>query len=136
MGDLNGRIGNHNTGIKEYLGKGEPTKSNNGDRIIEICIENELVIANMNFKHKDNHKYVSVEENRNEKSIVDYFLISKHKWKNIQEVKVMQQDKIGNVTTQLIVNNKLNSYCLTPNGRKAGLSKIILTENVNSEQRS
>lgn len=96
MGDLNGRVGKQNEGIEEYLGKeGETTKNNNGDRIIEISIENNLVIANTKFRHKDIHKYTRAVDSRNEKSIIDYFLISKPKWKNVQDVKVTRLAEIG-----------------------------------------
>jgi len=47
MGDLNGRVGNKNRGKEEYMGKeGEETLNNNGERIIEVCIENNLIITN------------------------------------------------------------------------------------------
>lgn len=82
IGDLNGRVGNKNSGIEKYMGKeGEETLNKNGKRIIEICIENNLIITNTKFKHKDIHKYTRGRESRNEKSIIDYFLISKNKWK-------------------------------------------------------
>lgn len=60
------------------MGKeGESTKNNNGERMIEFCIENDLIITNSKFKHKDIHKYTREQPSRKEKSIIDYFLINR-----------------------------------------------------------
>lgn len=67
MGNLNGR-----EGIEDYLGReGEETLHNNRERIIELSVENDLIIiTNTRVKY-----------NVNEKSIIDYFLITKTKCK-------------------------------------------------------
>lgn len=35
----------------------EESKNDNGIKLIDLCIENDLVIMDSKFKHKDIHKY-------------------------------------------------------------------------------
>lgn len=96
MGDLNGRVGNDNTGIEKWLGReGENLKNNNGKRIIDLCMENDLVIGNTKFSHKDIHKITREEINRKERSIIDYYLIHREIWKYVKDIKVKRSAEIG-----------------------------------------
>ena len=113
MGDLNGRIGNDNRGVETWMGiEGDTIKNNNGEKIIEFCVENDLIIANSKFKHKDIHKYTRAEPSKNERSIIDYFLVSKDKWNYIKDVKVKRQAEIGSD------HYLLNMEMLTPEQEK------------------
>lgn len=96
LGDLNGRVGNDNTGIERNMGtEGEQVKNNNGERIINLSIDNDFVITNTKFKHKDIHKFTREEINRGEKSIIDYILINRENWKYVKDCKVIRQAEIG-----------------------------------------
>jgi hypothetical protein len=47
IGDLNGRVGKKDNTTMEVIGKhGENIRNGNGRRLIEHCIENDLMIAN------------------------------------------------------------------------------------------
>ncbi|KAK9752843.1 hypothetical protein QE152_g3916 [Popillia japonica] len=71
-------------------------RNKNGEKIMELCIE-DLVITNTKFKHKDVHKYTRAvaADSRNERSIIDGFLISRQKFKLIKDVRVYRQAEIG-----------------------------------------
>ncbi|GFR58180.1 craniofacial development protein 2 [Elysia marginata] len=57
MGDLNAKVGPDNTGFEEYTGKhGLGVRNKNGERFLEFCIENNLVIGGTTFRQKDIHK--------------------------------------------------------------------------------
>ncbi|GFS10571.1 endonuclease-reverse transcriptase [Elysia marginata] len=57
MGDLNAKVGSDNTAFEEYMGKnGLGGRNKNGQRFLEFCIRNNLVIGRIIFKHKDIHK--------------------------------------------------------------------------------
>ncbi|XP_067207954.1 craniofacial development protein 2-like [Linepithema humile] len=59
MGDFNGKIGSNNNNLTEIMGfhgLGE-TRSNNGERLIDLCMANHLFIGGTRFPHKDIHKY-------------------------------------------------------------------------------
>lgn len=95
MGDINVRVGNKNTGIEEFMAsKNEEVKNDNGTRIVQLSAENNLIIAK--FKHKDIHKYTRTQPSKNGTSIIDYFLISRNKWKTVKNVKVTRQVESGN----------------------------------------
>ena len=57
MGDLNVRVGRDVETWGEVIGRhGEETKNNNGQRLLRLCIMNELIILNTFYYHKDIHK--------------------------------------------------------------------------------
>jgi hypothetical protein len=47
-------------------------KNENGRRLIEHCIENDLIIANTFYTHKDINKITKEVQSRSEKSIIEY----------------------------------------------------------------
>lgn len=74
MGDFNGRVGRKIN--DDVVGNwGEDTENDNGKRLIEFCKEQECVIMNTKFKHKDIHKYTWINPSRNLKSIIDYVIV-------------------------------------------------------------
>ena len=57
MGDLNAKVGSDNIGFEHCIGKhGLGTRNDNGERFLDFCMENDLVIGGTIFKHKDIHK--------------------------------------------------------------------------------
>ena len=54
--DLNARVGNEV--IEEMVGRhGVPGRNESGERLLEMCAEQELVVDNSRFKKKDVYKY-------------------------------------------------------------------------------
>ena len=114
MGDTNGRVGNNNDGIERHLGPfGEIVRNDNGNRLIDLCVENDFVIANSKFMHKDIHKYTREVKTRNEKSIIDYFVINRDNWRMVRDVKVQTQAEIGSdhflLIMQLVTDSPVNA---------------------------
>lgn len=52
------------------------------------------MIKTREFKHTNIYKFTQVKENRTEKSIIDYFLVRKHKAGVILHVKVTKEAEI------------------------------------------
>lgn len=78
MGDLNGKVGNVNGGFEWCLEKySKKLINSSGERIIEFCIENKLVIRNTQFTLKEIHKITIEVASRKKISIIDFFLVSK-----------------------------------------------------------
>ena len=54
MGDLNAKVGNENVGLERAIGKhwcGEMNE--NGKRLVDLCLDFDLVIRGTLFQHKD-----------------------------------------------------------------------------------
>ena len=89
LGDLNARVGNNAETSFGVIGKeGEATTSPNGERLIDFCIKNNMKIANTFFPHKDIHKYTRVNEDRSERSIIDYIIVSSSLLYSTMDVRV------------------------------------------------
>ncbi|XP_056006724.1 craniofacial development protein 2-like [Ostrea edulis] len=57
LGNLNAKVGNENIGKEATMGMhGIGETNNNGERLVELCEENSLVIGGTIFKHRDIHK--------------------------------------------------------------------------------
>lgn len=86
-GDFNARVGNIRQG--RVLGPfGEERKNNNGERVLNLCEEYNLKIANSFFKHKDIHKYTWEQHTRGLRSIIDYIVIKQNSAIKIFDVRV------------------------------------------------
>ena len=95
LGDLNARVGNKYDKCFGAIGKeGENIESANGEVLQDFCIRNNLKIANTFFKHKDIHKWTRVSEDRNERSIIDYIIVSSHLFYNTNDVRVKRGAEI------------------------------------------
>lgn len=75
-GDLNARVGKDADKWNWVIGvNGDEKMNNNGKELLELCIDNDLVIANTHFKPKYIHKFTREMASRREKSITDYVII-------------------------------------------------------------
>lgn len=87
LGDLNSRTGKSDNDVT--IGKyGEETLNNNGERLIDMCKQNNLRILIGFYQHRNIHKYTSTQDTKKLRSIIDY-VITKQKTKiQIQDVRV------------------------------------------------
>ncbi|GFR95564.1 endonuclease-reverse transcriptase [Elysia marginata] len=57
MGDLNSEVGNDDNGFERNMRKhGLGLRNDDGQRFLNLCVENDLIIGGTFFKHKKNHK--------------------------------------------------------------------------------
>ena len=95
LGDLNARVGNNVETAFGVIGKeGEETISPNGERLLDFCLRNNMKIANTFFPHKNIHKYTRENEDRSEKSIIDYIVVSNSLFYSTMDVKVSRGAEI------------------------------------------
>lgn len=82
MGDFNAKVGNSNTGCRRVLGQhGTGTRTDNGDRLIELCQHYDLVVGGSIFPHKEVHKY-TWESPNGAKNQIDHICIN-NKWRHV-----------------------------------------------------
>ena len=90
LGDLNARVGNEKIeGVMEKYGV--PEKNESGERLLNMCIESELVVGNSYFKKKGINKYTWVRVERGrviEKALMDYVLIARKMVGRLKDVHV------------------------------------------------
>ena len=83
MGDMNGHVGKNRDGVEHVIGEfsiGE--KNQEGERIIDYCVMNNMSIMNTYYKHQESHKWTwyrwnALQQRYNEKSMIDLFLTNK-----------------------------------------------------------
>lgn len=96
LGDFNSRVGKRDNMYKRILGPyGEEHRNNNGKRMLEYCLLNNLLITNSFHQHKDIHKYTREEPSRGEKSIIDYVLVEAENRKQIIDTRVRRGPEIN-----------------------------------------
>lgn len=79
----------------EQLRVTEDVLSGNGKRLLDICLDNELIITNTISQHKTIHKTAKEVIIRNEKSILNYKITKKIKRKGVKDIRVKRNYEIG-----------------------------------------
>ena len=81
MGDLNTKFGSDNVYCDRAFGKhGCGTWNENGERLIDFCNMNTLVIGGTLFPHQDTHKLTWCLPNGRDKNQVDHLMIEWYQW--------------------------------------------------------
>ena len=88
MGDINAKIGPDNTGYEQVMGihaLGE--MNNNGERFVDLCALNSLVIGGSVFPHKKIHKNTWVSPDGVTENQIDHICINKKFRRSLQDVR-------------------------------------------------
>ena len=103
LGDFNARVGNDNTNRERIMGKhGTGTMTDNGSRLCDICVENDLVIGGTFFQHKTIHKLTWRSPDGRTESQIDHILVN-GKWRrSLQDVKTRRLADVGSDHNLLI----------------------------------
>ena len=92
LGDMNTRVGDGE--VEGVVGKyGVPGENESGERLLDMCVEQELVIGNSFFKKKGKYKYtwIRVANGRViERTLMDYVLITKRMVGRLKDVHVFR----------------------------------------------
>ena len=82
MGDVNAKIGDDNEGIERTIGKqGLGSRNENGDRFVDLCITNDLMIGGTVFQHKEIHKYTWTSPDQATHNQIDHMAIN-NRWRS------------------------------------------------------
>ena len=77
MGDLNAKVGDDNNGAERTMGKfGCGSINNNGERLVEFCASNDLVIGGTLFNHPAIHRLTWYSPNGRDKNQIDHIAIN------------------------------------------------------------
>lgn len=87
LGDLNAKVGDR--GVDGVIGKyGVPGVNENGERLVEVCIERRLSVGNTWFQKRMIQKYTREGENGQERSLIDYVLVDERSKRFLEDVNV------------------------------------------------
>ncbi|RZF32400.1 hypothetical protein LSTR_LSTR001864 [Laodelphax striatellus] len=80
MGDWNGRVGRDMVRGQGCIGKfaGDGIINDNGERIIDFCVENNLMIGTHFYNHKRIHQITYSALGRQAESTIDYMVYTRH----------------------------------------------------------
>ena len=96
-GDLNARVGNEV--LEGIVGRhGVPGRNESGERLLEMCAEQELVVGNSWFKKNDVYKYTwlrMAERRVVGRALMDYMLLPKRMIGRMLDVKVWRGEGGG-----------------------------------------
>ncbi|XP_044573682.1 craniofacial development protein 2-like [Drosophila ananassae] len=123
MGDFNAKIGPNNNGLETIMGKhGVGSRSNNGDRLIDLCQTFQLVIGGTVFPHKEVHKYTWTSPNGHTRNQIDHICISKKWRRSLMDVRNRRGASIDSdhelVVGELIIKLRRNHNTGTRNTRR------------------
>lgn len=89
MGDFNAKIGGDNTGFEKVMGKhGLGEMNENGERFVDTCALNNLVIGGSVFPHKRIHKATWASPDRVTENQIDHFCITRKFRRTLQDLRV------------------------------------------------
>ena len=89
MGDLNAKVAIDNMYCERAMGKhGCGTRNENGERLVDFCNVNNLVIGGTLFPHQDIHKLTWRSPNGRDKNQFDHLMISGTWKRSLLDVRV------------------------------------------------
>ena len=96
MGDLNAKVGSDNTDYERVMGKhGMGTRNDNGERLVEFCAMNNLVIGGTLFTHRDIHKLTWTSPNGRDKNQIDHLMINGTWRRSLLDVRTKRSADVG-----------------------------------------
>ena len=88
LGDLNAKVGSDNTGYERIMGKnGVGDRSDNGERFLQYCQVNNLVIGGTIFPHKTSHKVTWESPGNRVQNQIDHITISRRFRRSLHDVR-------------------------------------------------
>ncbi|XP_056017205.1 relaxin receptor 1-like [Ostrea edulis] len=110
LGDLNANVGNDNIGKEATMGMhGRGERNNNGERLVELCEENSLVIEGTIFKHRDIHKQTWTSPDGHTNNQIDHIIINRRWRGSLQDVRVKRGADIDSDYSLVIAKIKLKT---------------------------
>lgn len=89
MGDLNAKVGTENENREHIMGKfGIGIRNDNGERFVEFCTEEDLVIGGTIFNHKAIHKATWYSPDGITRNQIDHLTISRKWRRSLLDVRV------------------------------------------------
>ena len=122
MGDMNAKVGKDNRGFEHIMGKhGTGEANDNGERFLDFCALNNLVIGGTIFPHKRIHKTTWVSPDGRTENQIDHFCVARKFRRSLQDVRVMRGADVASDHHLVLAKVKLKLKRFEPvgdNGRR------------------
>ncbi len=108
MGDLNDKVGHDNDGLESIIGKhGIGKRNENGERLVEFCSLNNLVITGTIFPHKNIHKETWISPGGRTRNQIDHILVSRRHRTSVRDIRAMRGADIASDHQLVLTRIKL-----------------------------
>ena len=105
MGDMNAKVGDHER--EGVTGKyGVPGVNENGERLMEVCVERRMIVGNTWFQKRLIQKYTREGEGGQERSLIDYVLVDERSKRFLEDVNVFR-GAAGGMSDHYLVEAKV-----------------------------
>ncbi|CAH1248758.1 Hypp8389 [Branchiostoma lanceolatum] len=96
MGDLNAKVGSDYEGRESAMGRhGCGNINDNGERLVDFCLSNRLVIGGTIFPHKNIHKLTWNSPDGNTINQIDHVMVNKKWQRSLLDVRVYRGADVG-----------------------------------------
>ena len=134
LGDFNGHVGTNRDGVENVIGAfSVGDKNEDGERLIDFCVRNNLTIMNTCFKHRDSHKWTWYRWDANEgkytsMSMIDFVLASnRYSVNDVKAIPSLSMDGDHRMVMCKLMIQK-------PKKRRPVKKKRYVLENLNTEE--
>ncbi|XP_048481334.1 craniofacial development protein 2-like [Plutella xylostella] len=94
LGDFNGRVGVKRTGYESVLGTfGDVSVNENGESLLEVCMEKKLIVTNTLFCHKKIHMYTW--QRGKDRSMIDFAIVDGRMKSEVVDTRVFRGNSVG-----------------------------------------
>ena len=91
MGDLNAKVGEDNEGYDNIIGShGVGERNDNGERLVDFCGLNDLVVTGTIFPHKLIHKHIWTSPGGKTKNQIDHVLVNRQHQTSVMDTRAMR----------------------------------------------
>ena len=89
MGDLNAKVGSDNLNFERVMGReGCGVQNDNGERLVEWCAFNNMIIGGTLFPHRNIHKLTWTSPNGRDKNQIDHLMVNSMWCRSLLDVRV------------------------------------------------
>ena len=126
-GDFNAKVGHDRHGYEDALGhEGIGDRNDNGNILLECCINNELVVTTTLFQHKDIHKHTWNSPDGRTKNMIDHILVNRKWIKSVKNTRAYRGADIGSDHNLVICSIQLSLKAVHKQGK--ALRKVFNTD--------
>ncbi|KAK4467952.1 hypothetical protein MN116_000217, partial [Schistosoma mekongi] len=108
MGDFNAKVGVDNTGYEDIMGQhGLGERNDNGERFVNLCAFNKMIIGGTIFSHKRIHKTTWVSPDHITENQIDHICINKKFRRTMEDVRARRGADIASDHHLVVTKMKL-----------------------------